>query len=168
MLKLWDRGTQQILPMTHNVSTNSYELFLRDGIFHQQQTTFSIQLQVGFQLLLGQEKAVPTFSMTAPLPRIDINQGFGHRRCLRSTQGGEHSPTSCPWVQVQNIRSILKSICRILASPIFLKFGDLVEPSYKSLNLKSRRWRHYGFIGNLKDVLRLFIFVVWPTRQLQC
>jgi len=34
MLKLWDRGTQQILPMTHNVSTNSYELFLRDGIFH--------------------------------------------------------------------------------------------------------------------------------------
>ena len=42
--------------------------------------------------------------------------------------------------------------CRISASPIFMKFGGLVDPSDKSLNLKSRCWRHYGFMGNLKDV----------------
>jgi len=35
----------------------------------------------------------------------------------------------------------------------FLEIWGSVELSHKSLDLKSCHWRHYGFMGNLKDVL---------------
>jgi len=38
------------------------------------------QLQVGFLPSVSLDKAAPTFSTTAPLPRLDINQGFECRR----------------------------------------------------------------------------------------
>ena len=84
------------------------------------------------------------------IPCSDI----GISRRLQSTQGGGHSfPLAAHGFRCRTSSQFWSQFCRISASPIFLKFVGLVEPSHKSLNLKSRRWRRYGFMGNLKDVL---------------